>query len=97
MRPKEIGKGSAGAKAPSGSGEGGRAGDEASFLAIKRDMANEEADEMYENIDCPRCKVSRSFHCEDLRRRGASQHTRPHRERIQAYRTWKKAQTGSVE
>jgi hypothetical protein len=49
-------------------------------------MTAAEQDEMYDNTDCPRCGVCKSFHCEDLRRRGASQHVKPHRERIKLYR-----------
>jgi hypothetical protein len=58
-------------------------------MAVKRKMAVKGADETLDNIDCPRGWVSRSFHCEDLRRLGASQHIRPHSERIQSFRTWR--------
>ena len=53
-----------------------------------------EEDQMYENIECPKCRVMATCACEDLRRPGASQHAQPHKERIQAYRRWKRAQKG---
>lgn len=57
-------------------------------------LTEAQEDEMYDNVACPRCEAPAGDACMDLRRMGftlSSVPLKPHRERVVAYRKWKKA------